>query len=88
VVAFVPVATPPAADRGVAPFDVPAARLAIAVHTGPFDDLDRTYGSLGTAVATAGLTVDGPIREHYLVSPAESADPRDWRTEVCWPIAS
>jgi len=87
VVAFVPVATTPAAGRGLVPFEVPAARLAIAVHPGPFDDLDRTYGSLGTAVAAAGLRAAGPIREHYLISPAESVDPRDWRTEVCWPIA-
>ena len=88
VVAFVPVATTPVAEHGLVPFEVPAARLAIAVHAGPFDDLDRTYGSLGTAVATSGLGAAGPIREHYLVSPAESEDPRDWRTEVCWPIAN
>lgn len=88
VVAFVPVATTPVAERGLVAFEVPAARLAIAVHAGPFDDLDRTYGSLGTAVATAGLATTGPIRERYLISPAESEDPRDWRTEVCWPISN
>lgn len=87
VVAFVPVTATPTARDGVGPFVVPAARLAVARHAGPFDDLDRTYGSLGTAVTEAGLGTAGPIRERYLVSPAESADPLDWRTEVCWPVA-
>lgn len=87
VVAFVPVVTAPEPDRGLVSFQVPAAHLAVAVHAGSFDDLDRTYGALGSAVSEAGLLASGPIREHYLVSPAESADPRDWRTEVCWPIA-
>jgi DNA-binding transcriptional MerR regulator len=72
--------------EGVEPFEVPATVAAVAVHHGPFDDLDRTYGSLGSYVASHGLGASGTIREHYLVSPADSADPRDLRTEVCWPI--
>ena len=86
VVAFVPTATMPDPGGGLEPFVVPAARLAVTVHAGPFDDLDRTYGSLGTWVSDAGLAGDGPIRERYLVSPADSPDARDWRTEVCWPV--
>jgi DNA-binding transcriptional MerR regulator/effector-binding domain-containing protein len=87
VVAFVPTATAPAPAGDLVPGEVPAARLAVAVHVGAFEELDRTYGVLGTAVASAGLEAPGPIRERYLISPAESTDPGDWRTEVCWPIA-
>ena len=47
------------------------------IHEGSFDDIDRTYGALGTVVAELGLGVEGPIREIYL---AED------RAEVCWPI--
>jgi DNA-binding transcriptional MerR regulator len=76
-VAFVPlVDIAPARGRAV-PLDLPATRVAAMVHDGPFDDLDQTYGALGTAVAELGLGAPGPIREIYLA---------DDRAEVCWPI--
>jgi DNA-binding transcriptional MerR regulator len=79
VVAFVPVADAASVgstDRCLA-LELPATRVAAMVHDGPFDDLDQTYGALGTVVAELGLGVDGPIREIYLA---------DDRAEVCWPI--
>ncbi len=91
VLAFVPAPIPldgvdcGTAD-GVETYVLPASRYAVAVHAGPFDDLDRTYGALGTHVSTRGLAAPGPIREHYLVSPADSDDPAELRTEVCWPV--
>jgi DNA-binding transcriptional MerR regulator len=57
--------------------ELPATRVAVMVHHGPFDDLDQTYGALGTVVAELGLGVDGPIREIYLA---------DDQAEVCWPV--
>ena len=65
---------------------IPAAELAITVHHGPLGDLDQTYGALGTIVAERALGVDGPIREHFLVTPDDTADQRQYRTEVCWPV--
>jgi DNA-binding transcriptional MerR regulator len=82
VVAFVPV---PATAHGVPGVgrtragwrEIGAADLAVMVHSGPFDDIDQTYGALGTVVAERGMGAPGPIREHYL-----AAD----RAEVCWPV--
>ncbi|MGL4745505.1 MAG: MerR family transcriptional regulator [Dermatophilaceae bacterium] len=68
--------------------EVPAARVAAALHIGAFSELDRTYGALGAHVAERSLGSAGPIREHYLVTPADTADPARLRTEVCWPINS
>ena len=51
--------------------DLPAAEFAVLVHEGPFADLDRTYGALGTHVALQRIGVDGPIREHYVVAGAD-----------------
>ena len=65
--------------------DLPAADVAVLMHDGPFADLDRTYGALGTFVAIQRIGVDGPIREHYLVA-GDDVDPAEHRTEVCWPI--
>ena len=56
------------------------------MHEGPFGELDRTYGALGTYVAERALAVAGPIREYYLVSPADTEDESELRTDVRWPI--
>ena len=41
----------------------------------PTSELDQTYGALGTYVAERAIGVEGPIREHYVVSPLDEADP-------------
>jgi len=89
VVAFLPIR----GGNGGAPtgrthlFDVPAVELAVMMHYGPFADIDRTYGALGTIVAERAIGIDGPIREHYLITDAETDDVSQHRTEVCWPIS-
>ena len=86
ITAFVPV-TPGTAPGGrVRAFDVPAAHLAVLRHRGPFGDLDRTYGALGTWVAERGAGADGPIRERYLPL-GRGDDLFHHETEVGWPLA-
>jgi DNA-binding transcriptional MerR regulator/effector-binding domain-containing protein len=66
--------------------ELPAATLAVAVHEGPFAELDRSYAALGAYVAGRAIGTDGPIRERYLVATAD--DPTDLRTEVGWPVTA
>jgi len=40
------------------------------------------YGTLAAHVAEHEVALDGPLREYYLVGPAETADQDAWRTEV------
>lgn len=65
---------------------VPAAELAVMTHSGSPADVDRTYAALATYVARHALTVDGPIREYYLVGQRDTANPGHWRTEIGWPV--
>ena len=60
---------------------------AIAVHEGPLDDIDRTYGALGTVVAERAIGVDGPIREYYpdRVPGNRGREPAPHR-ESAWPV--
>ncbi|HVT20485.1 MAG TPA: MerR family transcriptional regulator [Mycobacteriales bacterium] len=89
VTVFVPVAEVAGGalpDRVIATV-VPGIRAAVAVHDGPFGDLDRTYGALGTWVLDRAAGAPGPIREYYL----PTGDPDDLlahTTEVCWPLAT
>ncbi|MGW5436119.1 MerR family transcriptional regulator [Nocardia asteroides] len=89
VTAYVPL--PPGADlvppAGLGITEFGAQRFAIAVHTGAFEDFDRTYGALGSHVAEHDTLAAGePVRERYLVGPDLTDNPADYRTEVCWPI--
>ena len=86
VVAFLPVAPAQPPAPGVELIDLPAGFFAVAVHTGPFEDFDRTYGALGSHVAEYCEVAPGAIRELYVVGPGDVPDPADFRTEVCWPI--
>ncbi len=85
VVAFVPVAGA-RAGAGVAELvEIPAAELAVIVHRGAFEELDRAYAALGSFVAGRALGAGGPIREHYL--DPDGDDPAELRTEVAWPVS-
>ena len=94
ITAFVPVGSPSAGLRPpealpggqVRLLEIPAVEAAIAVHEGPLDDIDRTYGALGTEVAERAIGVDGPIREYYLIGFPETEDESKHRTEVAWPV--
>lgn len=74
-------------DRAVAVgrvhvLDLPAAEWAVAVHHGPHSTIDRTYAELGRYVTERLLSVDGPVREHYLPDGPDGTQ----RTEICWPV--
>jgi effector-binding domain-containing protein len=86
VVVFVPVAEPVAAAGRVRPLTVPGAELAVVIHRGTHDDLDRSYGALGGYLADHDLEVEEPVREYYLVGPRQTDDAEQWQTEIAWPL--
>jgi effector-binding domain-containing protein len=86
VVAYVPVTAEVPSGGRARMLEIPPAELAVAVHQGTLADLDLTYGALGTYVAEREIGVDGPIREHYLVTAFDTDDESRHVTEVCWPV--
>jgi DNA-binding transcriptional MerR regulator/effector-binding domain-containing protein len=86
VVAYLPVGGQPEPLGRAQLVEIPGAELAVAVHEGPFGELDQAYGALGTFVAEREIGVEGPIREHYLVGFLDTDDESLHRTEVCWPV--
>jgi DNA-binding transcriptional MerR regulator len=86
VIAYVPVTQDVNSTGRVRMLDIPEAELAVAAHRGSLADLDQTYGALGTYVAEREIGVDGPIREHYLVTEFDTDDESSHVTEVCWPV--
>jgi DNA-binding transcriptional MerR regulator len=86
VTAFLPVASQSRPSGRAQLVQIPGAELAVTVHEGAFSELDQAYGALGTFVAQREIAVEGPIREHYLVSYEDTDDESQHRTEVCWPV--
>ena len=85
-VVFVPVDDDVRPVGRVEPFVVPGAELAIAVHRGPLNTVDLTFGALGSYAARHEIGVDGPLREYYLRNPLDASREKDLITEVGWPI--
>lgn len=86
ITVFVPAAMPVCHVGRVANHVLPAVELAVIVHEGAHAGIDRTYGYLAAHVAERAISVDGPIRERYLVGRSETSDESQWRTEIGWPI--
>jgi DNA-binding transcriptional MerR regulator len=83
---FVPCEQPVRPTGRVVPATIPAAELAVIEHRGNPTEIDRAYGTLAAHVARHALTVDGPLREYYVVGSRDTPDRATWRTEVCWPV--
>ena len=83
---FVPCAGPVRPTGRVSTTRIPAAELAVIEYRGAPAGVDRAYGALATYVARHALAVDGPTREYYLAGQHDTADARQWRTEIGWPI--
>lgn len=88
VTAFLPVAPGTAAVAGTNLITIPGDAHAVAVHAGPYRELDRSYAALGSHVASHADQAPGPIRERYLVGPPDAPNESSFRTEVSWPIAA
>jgi DNA-binding transcriptional MerR regulator/effector-binding domain-containing protein len=83
---FVPVSVAMSDVGRVRVAEIPPADLAVIVHAGGHDNIDRTYGSLAVYVAESAISLDGPIRETYLSSFRDTPDDNLWATEIGWPI--
>jgi DNA-binding transcriptional MerR regulator len=86
VVAFIPVHGKAKPNARVELLEIPGAELAVALHEGAFEDLDQAYAALGAYVAERAIGLEGPIREYYKVTPFETKQVADLRTEVGWPV--
>ena len=82
-----PVSAPVAPTAEAHPLVLPGGRAVVAVHVGPYDTLEATYGALMTWMAEQGLMPAGPMWESYVSDPEANPDPSTWQTQIVWPIA-
>lgn len=82
----------PASEGNAAPGEVvedvlPAGSAATTIHAGPYETLTEAYAAIERWMEQNGFRPAGPPWEDYITDPAEFPDPKDWKTEVCWPVA-
>jgi DNA-binding transcriptional MerR regulator len=89
VEAIVPVSVQvgvPASEREIKLREVPAAWVALLVHAGAYESMADTYRTLGAWIARNAEPSGERIREWYIVSPLDTDNPAEFRTEIAWPI--
>ncbi|MFC1914331.1 GyrI-like domain-containing protein [Chloroflexota bacterium] len=60
---------------------------ACTVYKGRYEDIGEAYNAIVSWAESNGYQINGPSRELYLVSPADTTDPSQYVTEVQFPVA-
>jgi effector-binding domain-containing protein len=81
-----PTSVPVAADGDVHGLELPGGPAAVAVHVGPYETVDQTYGEMMAWMADRGHRPAVGMWESYLSDPEAEPDPSTWRTEIVCPI--
>ena len=67
---------------------LPGGLVAFTIHQGPYDKLFQAYVAIEHWMTTEGVVPNGAPWESYVNDPGDHPDPRDWKTEIFWPIAA
>ena len=83
-----PVASPvaEAGDPEVAAVMLPGGPAAVTMHSGPYDTLSQAHAAIHIWTEAQGLAPSGAPWESYITDPSQFPDPKDWKTEVVWPL--
>jgi len=65
---------------------LPGGPVATTTHSGPYDQLSDAYAAIEEWAKAEGLVTGRGLWEVYVTDPADYPDPKDWKTEVFWPL--
>jgi effector-binding domain-containing protein len=82
----VKVYAPVKAAGRVKPGQLPAAKVARTVYSGPYEGLPSAWGEFDQWIETNGHEKAGNLWELYSVGPQSPPDPANWRTELNRPL--
>ena len=72
----------------VKPGQLPAAKVARTVYSGPYEGLPSARGEFSKWMKANGHDQAEDLWEMYSVGPQSSPDPANWRTELNRPLAN
>ena len=80
-----PVPSPMEGSGDLKPGTIPGGRVAVGMHTGPYDTIGESYEALMAFVRENGLEMDSFSYEFYLDDP-RSTPPEELKTEIFFPV--
>jgi effector-binding domain-containing protein len=84
----VTVSAPVTATGRMKPGQLPAAKVARTVYSGPYEGLPAAWGEFVEWMRANGHEQAENLWEVYSVGPPSSPDPANWRTELNRPLAN
>jgi effector-binding domain-containing protein len=84
----VKVSAPVKAAGRVKPGELPAAKVARTVYSGPYEGLPSAWGEFDTWMKANGCKQAENLWELYSVGPQSTPDSANWRTELNRPLKS
>jgi AraC family transcriptional regulator len=85
--AGVPLVKPARPEGEMEYCELPGGPVVLAIHGGPYDQLDETHAAALRWIQDQKLRVGGPHWEWYVTDPDQHPDPADWRTHIYYPLA-
>ena len=82
------VAAPVKAAGRVKPGQLPAAKVARTVYSGPYDGLPGAWDAFVAWMKANGHEQAGNLWQVYSVGPQTTPDPANWRTELNRPLTN
>jgi AraC family transcriptional regulator len=86
--AGLPVIAPSGGEGDIAAGTLPGGLVAMTVHAGSYDQLHEAHAAIQKWMDKEGLRSAGAPWESYVTDPGTYPDPKDWKTEVFWPVAA
>jgi effector-binding domain-containing protein len=83
----VKVSAPAKAVGRVQPGELPAAKVARAIYSGPYEGLPAAWGEFTGWIKVNGHQQAEDLWELYSTGPQSNPDPASWRTELNRPLA-
>ncbi len=65
---------------------LPAVKVASCVVKGSYDQMNDAYAAMISWIGANGYKLNGPMFNIYLVSPAQTQNPAEYVTEICFPV--
>jgi AraC family transcriptional regulator len=65
---------------------LPGGLVATTLHAGVYDKLPEAHAAIQEWISANGLKATGAPWELYVNDPGSVPDPKDWLTEVYWPV--
>jgi AraC family transcriptional regulator len=81
-----PLSSPAKSEGEMIPDTLPGGPVALGIHGGAYENLPDTNAAIERWIEANGYKVGGAPWEQYVTDPGEHPDPKDWRTEVYWPL--